>query len=864
VSFVAVVISLVGGVLLFSYLRANRLAQESLAQALATTRSLYENLEIERLEKLELVNSAVAENPIFKAVVSETDMATVLDSAQEMVLQVGSDFMIVTDSEGMVLARTDAPGEAGEDISATALVGAALEWELSGGVWADQDKLFHAVSVPLTVGSSLLGSVTSGYEISDDLAQHIKRFAGCEVAFCAGTGPEQQLVGSTLAEDMDDFRAWLADTKNTEGASGLRLDLRGEAYQAIIVPMQSVEGEIVGTFTALRSRDRELAVFRDFQRSVLAIGLLTLGLAVLASFALSRGITLPIKRLVTLTDRIREGDYASQVGVNREDEIGALANSFRALMGELREKALMQKYISKSAAEMIQDTDALRVKASERRPVTVFFSDLRAFKALGGQSKPEDVLSDVNHALSGQADLVGRFGGHVDKFIGDRMMAVFKGPATVWSAVRCANAIQQFLDEESKEKASSLLPSIGISTGEAVFGNVGSSDRQDYTLLGPPVHVAARLCDDALPGDILLSGEAYKGVQDRVVAETLSPMKVHGLDAAVPVYLLSTGTVRKRDEAATQVVTGATRYAGESEPTVASPQAASPPDVGPGFVLGGRYEIQRVVGSGGMGMVYQARDRELDEIVAIKTLRPEIIDADPRILDRFKQEIRVARRVTHRNVVRTYDFGDMQGVKFISMEYIQGVTVKQLIRKKGALPLGVGVRIAKQTAAGLAAAHHQGVVHRDVKPQNIILTPASDVKIMDFGIARPQGKSASDMTATGLIMGTPDYMSPEQVQGKRDLDHRSDIYSLGVVFFEMFTGILPFSGDSAINVAMKHVQEQPPSPRSINQTLPTPLELIILRCLQKSPAERYQKVEDLQADLFEPSIGQAPQINANK
>jgi serine/threonine-protein kinase len=191
------------------------------------------------------------------------------------------------------------------------------------------------------------------------------------------------------------------------------------------------------------------------------------------------------------------------------------------------------------------------------------------------------------------------------------------------------------------------------------------------------------------------------------------------------------------------------------------------------------------------------------------------------------------------------------------MEYIQGVTLKQLIRKKGALPLGVGVRIAKQTAAGLAAAHHQGVVHRDVKPQNIILTPASEVKIMDFGIALPQeGKKGSDMTATGLIMGTPDYMSPEQVQGKRDLDHRSDIYSLGIVFYEMFAGILPFTGDSAINIAMKHVQEQAPSPRSINQTLPTVLELIIMRCLQKSPAERYQKVEDLQADLFEPSLGQ--------
>ena len=168
----------------------------------------------------------------------------------------------------------------------------------------------------------------------------------------------------------------------------------------------------------------------------------------------------------------------------------------------------------------------------------------------------------------------------------------------------------------------------------------------------------------------------------------------------------------------------------------------------------------------------------------------------------------------------------------------------------------VGVQIAKQTSSGLRAAHQQGVVPRDVKPQNIIITPASEVKIMDFGIARPMNKSG--MTATGLIVGTPDYMSPEQVQGKKDLDHRSDIYSLGVVFYEMFTGVLPFSGDSHMVIAMKHVQEDPPNPRSINPNITLPLELIILRCMKKAPAERYQKVEESSKRIFwNPRFGRA-------
>jgi serine/threonine-protein kinase len=401
----------------------------------------------------------------------------------------------------------------------------------------------------------------------------------------------------------------------------------------------------------------------------------------------------------------------------------------------------MEKYISRSAAEMIQNTDSLQVKKGERRAVTVLFSDLRAFKALGRDTMPDEVLSGVNRALAGQTEMVNRFGGIVDKFIGDRMMAVFKGEDTVWPAVRCANAIQQYLDEEQKGEPTALVPSIGIGAGDAVFGNVGSADRQDYTLLGPAVSIAARLCDQAHPGDILLSGKAHEQVKDRVSAEGLQPMNIHGLEATIPVFLLSTSTMRQRDQMASTPAGAATERYGAPESTLVSARR-SPTDLGPGCVLGGRYEILRVIGSGGMGLVFQAHDRELDELVALKVLKPDMMSGDPTLLERFKQESRVARRVTHRNVVRTYDIGDMEGIKFISMEYVQGMTLKQLIRKRGALPIGVGVRIAKQTTSGLAAAHHQGVVHRDVKPQNIILTPASDVKIMDFGIAVPWTRKA--------------------------------------------------------------------------------------------------------------------------
>jgi len=281
-----------------------------------------------------------------------------------------------------------------------------------------------------------------------------------------------------------------------------------------------------------------------------------------------------------------------------------------------------------------------------------------------------------------------------------------------------------------------------------------------------------------------------------------------------------------------------------------------------GSVFANRYEIEGIVGKGGMGVVYLARDRQLDEEVALKVLRGEALKDDPSILSRFKTETKLARKITHRNVLRTHDFAESDGVSYISMEYIEGVTLKDLIKSKGALPLGVGLSVAKQMCMGLEAAHEQGVVHRDIKPQNMLILPESgDVKIMDFGIARSQTvKDAapaapdSGLTSAGTVMGTPDYMPPEQAQGQ-PADFRSDIYSLGVVLFETFTGKLPFTGDSIMKIVMGHIQSPPPRPRSINPRIPPDLEALILRCLAKDPSQRPQKVEAILDELSRISSG---------
>jgi serine/threonine protein kinase len=262
-----------------------------------------------------------------------------------------------------------------------------------------------------------------------------------------------------------------------------------------------------------------------------------------------------------------------------------------------------------------------------------------------------------------------------------------------------------------------------------------------------------------------------------------------------------------------------------------------------GTLFAARYEIQAVLGEGGMGIVYRAHDRRLEEAVAIKTLRRQALSTDPSLLDRFKQEIRLARRITHPNVVRTHDLGECNGLRFLSMELVAGRTLGQLIEIEKILPTSWGLRIAKQVCRGLAAIHEVGIVHGDIKPQNVMVAPAGCSKIMDFGSAHLANDGGT--TAQGrAVIGTLGYMSPEQARGW-PLDFRSDIYSLGVLLYEIFTGSLPFEGDTPLAVVLKHLHNAPPAPRSKNARIDSEIAAIVMKCIEKEAALRFQSAREL-------------------
>jgi serine/threonine protein kinase/tetratricopeptide (TPR) repeat protein len=265
----------------------------------------------------------------------------------------------------------------------------------------------------------------------------------------------------------------------------------------------------------------------------------------------------------------------------------------------------------------------------------------------------------------------------------------------------------------------------------------------------------------------------------------------------------------------------------------------------PGTLLGGRYEILQTVGEGGMGAVYKAEDRELGRTVALKVIRPELA-SDRDILQRFKQEILLASKVTDRNIIRIYDLGDAEGVKFITMEFVEGEDLHHLLKRQGKMPAAEAVDIMEQVVSGLQAAHRVGIIHRDLKPGNIMRATDGRVLVMDFGLARSlQGEG---MTRTGAMLGTMEYMSPEQAQAK-GLDPRSDIFTIGLILYELLTGTMPYQAESAIASLLKRTQERAIPVSDIDRNVPGALSNIVSKCLERDPALRYQCADDLLADL---------------
>jgi CheY-like chemotaxis protein len=308
--------------------------------------------------------------------------------------------------------------------------------------------------------------------------------------------------------------------------------------------------------------------------------------------------------------------------------------------------------------------------------------------------------------------------------------------------------------------------------------------------------------------------------------------------------------VRGREERLRRQVEALRREIAESRQVTRSATPDEAPSLPPGELFAGRYEILEEVGGGGMGMVYRARDRELDEQVAVKVLRRELVH-DPALVERFKLEIRLARHITDKHVVRTYDIGEWDDRYYLTMEFVEGITVRELLDSRGRLEIGATLAIATQLAQSLVAAHEQGVIHRDIKPQNLLLDATGVLKVMDFGVAR-LATGQSHLTEVGMIVGTPAYMAPEQMLSET-VDERTDLYAAGAVLFECLTGRTPFEAETVVALIAKQLRDDPPAPSALNPDVPPPLSELVRRLLSRQRENRPASAANLLTLLSEVS-----------
>ena len=839
-----------------------RIAAEAVDEALAKSAEAQSSQTQQRLRLLERTLLLIGRDPALINYVATSlggdelglgessgpDVGSIRDLLIERKEQFGFDLGLVLDARGELLARSDESDAFAVSLAEDPLVAAASE-KLSpqSGFWRMEDALYQAAILPLAQDDTLVGFLLLAQRVDAALSQDIARASEAEIAFWLPTASGLALAASSLPEDRGQQLAQtfsarpevMEAIKLGQPIDRLDVEFGGQHWLVRLGPT-AVEGEpTLGAVTSLASGEAVTRGYNQILDRVVLAGLVSLAIALPLSFWLSRRILKPARVLAEAAEQAAGGNYQTKIAIEGSDELARLGRAFDSLLSDLREKRDIEGYVANFSRYLPDQTEA-----PDPAPVRAPPPPPRAFQGVlvGVEFAPADNEGDAAarfarlEAAAGQLQLVAAScEGQVVAGNGQRWLLAFEGDGARLRALQATLALLGEVQVEGLRP-----PAVALADGDGVAGVIAMGEREAPGVFGAMGYQVERLLAESTAGRAMLTrglGEAVKAAHG---AELLAVAE--GAQSGKRFYSLN-GTAL----AALEFPEPKPVESMQATRAMPVPSLAAPGEHRPGTRLGGRYEILAQLGEGGMGVVYKARDLELRDIVALKMLKAGALQ-DREQLERLKDEIRLARKITHPNVLRTFDFGEIGGTPFISMEFVRGVTLRGLLSESGRLPYSAGLRIARQFCAGLAAAHEVGVVHRDIKPENLILEAGGNAKLMDFGIARPVRRVNPGHTQPGMYVGTPSYSAPEQLAGE-EIDARADIYSAGVMLQELFCGGLPYAGQTTMEIYRQQLQESPVPPSSHWADIPDALEEIILRCIARERSARYQSAAELGADL---------------
>ena len=838
------VILAVAGSVSTTLLLGRGVAHQAVTESLERSAAVQSDFADYRLDELYLRASTVSNDPNFIAYMVDAlenqDPASLMDQLDERQRDLGFDFAIILDLDGQSVARTDVRGVS-QDLSDIPLFQDAVDsGEYSSlGIWARDDaSLYSAVLVPLVKSGILEGYLLAAYQIDDTMALDLRRMTATEVVFLTRTSGDalpSPAAGTLDSAEAEELAQWLKNQPLAE-ESAVEVSLGSRRYLATARPIRDPLDNEVGRVLNLGSLDDALEPFQRISNILAIVGLITALLALPISFFLPRKLLEPLRRLADAADAAARGDLDQTIhGTDRRDEVGQMADAFDSLLAELRETRDMQVYLRELSRTLPDQEKA----GNESLPPRGFYPtivglELRQYSGSGQlDSTPKEMLDHLSHDLRRLSRSVVAHGGSIEAASGHRLIAVFEGDRHAERALSGAAEIISM--------GKSLPLAVVITGGRAATGTVTWHKKPIQALTGSAVEEMEELLRASRPGTLLMSRSAFLPVAELLQELKLTPQEHRAEWAREPIYSIGPDQLARLAVPEARATIDITGQVGS---TTGGLGHITLTNIGPGNVLGNRFEILSELGAGGMGVVFKARDQELNELVALKMLKHDAFAGDSKGLNNLKGELKMARKISHPNVLRTFDFGDADGFPFISMEFVRGVTLKHLLEQSGRLPLSAGLHMARQLCRGLHAAHEQSVLHRDIKPENMIIEPTGNVKLMDFGIAQPIRRLKGDETNEGPIVGTPFYLAPEQLEGKEP-DERADIYACGVVLYEIFTGSLPFSGgNNLMQIISQKMNEDPPPPSS-KAEVPQGLETIIMRCLERDRDRRYPRVIDL-------------------